>query len=209
MENAILNVLNDESLNTVELKLEAMKKALALEVIPKDKYNELSNKLKDFETEKGNLINQNNALQSKYDELRTKNMSADEKAKEELEQLRQDKELVARQLSEIAVERVLTQNGINADTYGEEDYKAILNDLISDNAESSKTKATNFVNILTKQKEFVEKQTTSNLLKNTPEPNTGSSNDGVVTKDDFNKMTYSQMMNFMKESPELYQEYSK
>ena len=69
-------------------------------------------------------------------------------------------------------------------------------------------KANNFVKILNKQKDFVEKETTSKLLKNTPSPQTGA-DDKVVTKEDFDKMTYSEMMNFMKESPELYKEYMK
>ena len=71
-----------------------------------------------------------------------------------------------------------------------------------------KEKNNYFVKILNKQKDYVEKETTSKLLKNTPSPQTGV-DDKVVTKDDFDKMTYSEMMNFMNESPELYKEYMK
>lgn len=208
MNEAILKVLNDETLETNESKADAIKKALATITIPKEKFNDLSQRLQNVEAEKNNLQSSNTELQTKYDELRTKNMTADEKAKDELEQLKKDKELVARQLSEITIEKILTKNGINVDTYGEEEYKNLVNDLIADTVDNSSIKVNNFVKILNKQKEFVEKETTSNLLKNTPTPQTGV-DDKVVTKEDFDKMTYSQMMNFMKESPELYNEYVK
>lgn len=208
MNEAILKVLSDETLETNESKADAIKKALATITIPKEKFNDLSQRLQNVEAEKNNLLTTNTELETKYNELRTKNMTADEKAKDELEQLKKDKELVARQLSEIAVEKILTKNNITSDNYGEEEYKNLVNDLISDSVENSSNKANNFVKILNKQKDYVEKETTSKLLKNTPSPQTGV-DDKVVTKDDFDKMTYSEMMNFMNESPELYKEYMK
>ena len=209
MNEAIMEVLNNESLDTNESKAEALRKALATLVVPKDKFNSLSERLQNVEAEKNILQTNNSDLQSKYDELRTKNMSEDEKAKEELKKLQEEKEQVARQLSEIAVEKILAKNGINPETYGEDDYKDLLNDLIADNSENSSIKANNFVKILNKQKEFVEKETTSNLLKSTPTPRTGGDGEKVITKQDFDNMTYTEMMNFMKENPELYNEYTK
>lgn len=208
MNEAIMEVLNNESLDTNESRAEAIKKALATLVVPKDKFNDLSKRLQNVEAEKNVLQTNNSDLQSKYDELRTKNMTADEKAKEELEQLKKDKEMVARQLSEIAVEKILAQNNISIENYGEEEYKNLVNDLISDTVDNSSIKANNFIKIFNKQKEIVEKETTSNLLKNTPAPNTGT-DDNVITKEDFDKMTYTQMLDFMKENPELYKEYTK
>ena len=208
MNEAIMEVLNNESLDTNESRAEALKKALATLVVPKDKFNDLSKRLQNVEAEKNVLQTNNSDLQSKYDELRTKNMTADEKAKEELEQLKKDKEMVARQLSEIAVEKILAQNNISIENYGEEEYKNLVNDLISDTVDNSSIKANNFIKIFNKQKEIVEKETTSNLLKNTPAPNTGT-DDNVITKEDFDKMTYTQMLDFMKENPELYKEYTK
>lgn len=207
MNEAIMEVLNNEALDTNESRAEAIRKALATLVVPKDKFNDLSKRLQGVEAEKNVLQTNNSELQSKYDELRTKNMTADEKAKEELEKLKRDKELVAKQLSEIAVEKILAQNNINIETYGEEEYRNLVSDLIADSVDNSQIKTNNFVKIFNKQKEIIEKETTSNLLKNTPSPKTGT-DDNVVTKEDFNKMTYSQMMDFMKENPELYKEYT-
>ena len=103
--------------------------------------------------------------------------------------------------------RVRYETSARGRWYGEEEYRNLVSDLIADSVDNSQIKTNNFVKIFNKQKEIVEKETTSNLLKNTPSPKTGT-DDNVVTKEDFNKMTYSQMMDFMKENPELYKEYT-
>lgn len=208
MNEAIMKVLNDETLETNESKADALKKALATLTIPKDKFNDLSQRLQNVEAEKNALQETNSNLQKSYDDLRTKNMTEEERAKDELEQLRKDKETVARQLSEIAVEKILNKNGINVDVYGEEEYAKLVNDLIADNVDNSTIKANNFVTILNKQKDYIVKETTSNLLKNTPKPNTGE-DDKVVTQEEFNTFSYSQMMKFQEEQPELFNEYIK
>lgn len=208
MNEAIMEVLNNETFETNESRAEALRKALATLVVPKDKFNDLSKRLQNVEAERTVLQTNNSELQGKYDELRTKNMTVEERNKEEKKKLEEDKKLVAKQLSEIAIEKILTQNGINIETYGEESYRSLVNDLTSDTVDNSSLKANNFIKIFNKQKEIVEKETTSNLLKNTPTPKTGTDND-TITKEDFNKMTYSQMLEFMKENPELYKEYTK
>lgn len=209
MNEVLLEVLNNETYATNEERAKAIQTALATLVIPKDKFNEQSKRLQNIEAEKTNLQTNFTELENKFNDLRKQNMSAEERNKEELEQLKKDKETVAKQLSEIAVEKVLTKHGVNSDTYGEDEYKNLVNDLIADNVENSTTKATNFINILKKQKEYVEKETTSNLLKKTPRPNGGGEDDKPVTKEDFDKMTYSEMLNFSKTNPDLYAEFMK
>ena len=186
--------------DTSEL-VDELAKEISMQTVPKDQFNKMSDRAKSLESEKS-------ILETQFNDFKVKNMTDEEKTKAELLKLEEDKKAVARQLSEIAVERVLSKNGVNSETYGEEEYKTLVNNLISDTTDNSVNKANNFVNILAKQKEKVEQETTSNLLKNTPNPQVGNG-DKVVTKDEFDKMTYSQMMNFMKESPELYNEYSK
>ncbi len=209
MNEVLLEVLNNETYTTNEERAKAIQTALATLVIPKDKFNEQSKRLQNVEAEKNDLQAKNKELDNKYNDLRKQNMSAEERNKEEIEQFKKEKEEFARQLSELAVEKVLTKNGVDSDTYGEEEYKNLVNDLIADNVENSTTKATNFINILNKQKEYVEKETTSNLLKNTPRPNGGSDDDKPVTKEDFDKMTYSEMLKFSETNPDLYAEFMK
>ena len=209
MNEVLLEVLNNETYTTNEERAKAIQTALATLVIPKDKFNEQSKRLQNVEAEKNDLQAKNKELDNKYNDLRKQNMSAEERNKEEIEQFKKEKEEFARQLSELAVEKILAKNGVNSDTYGEEEYKNLVNDLIADNVDNSTTKANNFITILNKQKEYVEQETTSNLLKNTPRPNAGGEEDKPVTKEDFDNMTYSEMMKFSVENPEMYTEFMK
>lgn len=181
--------------------VDELTKEISLQTVPKDQFNKMSDRVKALENEKKDI-------ETKFNDFKVQNMTDEEKIKAELKKLESDKMTVARQLSEIAVEKVLSKNGIDSDTYGEEEYKELVNNLISDTTDNSISKANNFVSILAKQKERVEKETTSNLLKNTPNPQVGDG-DKKVTKEEFDKMTYSEMMKFMEEEPELYKEYSK
>lgn len=181
--------------------VDELTKEISLQTVPKDQFNKMSDRVKALENEKKDI-------ETKFNDFKVQNMTDEEKIKAELKKLESDKMAVARQLSEIAVEKVLSKNGIDSDTYGEEEYKELVNNLISDTTDNSISKANNFVSILAKQKERVEKETTSNLLKNTPNPQVGDG-DKKVTKEEFDKMTYSEMMKFMEEEPELYKEYSK
>ena len=199
MNEAIMKVLNDETYGTNEERAEALKKSLATLIIPKDKFNEQSQRLQSIEAEK-------KSIQAQYEELRKQNMSVEERNKEELKQLQEDKKAVAKQLSELAIERILNKNNISTDTYSQEEYTNLVNDLIAENVEKSTIKANNFVNILKKQKDYIVKETTSNLLKNTPTPQTSSEDKGI-TKEEFNKMSYTQMLKFQQEQPELFNEY--
>lgn len=196
-----MKVLNDETYGTNEERAEALKKSLATLIIPKDKFNEQSQRLQSIEAEK-------KSIQAQYEELRKQNMSVEERNKEELKQLQEDKKAVAKQLSELAIERILNKNNISTDTYSQEEYTNLVNDLIAENVEKSTIKANNFVNILKKQKDYIVKETTSNLLKNTPTPQTSSEDKGI-TKEEFNKMSYTQMLKFQQEQPELFNEYMK
>lgn len=197
----IEDILKARGIEDTSELVDELAKEISMQTVPKDQFNKMSDRAKSLESEKS-------ILETQFNDFKVKNMTDEEKTKAELLKLEEDKKAVARQLSEIAVERVLSKNGVNSETYGEEEYKNLINNLISDTTDNSVSKANNFVNILAKQREMVEQETTSNLLKNTPNPQVGDG-DKVVTKDEFDKMTYSQMMNFMKESPELYNEYSK
>ena len=72
MEEAIQQVLSNEAYTTDEERVDAIKKELAKLVIPKDKYNDLSVRLKNTESEKA-------TLQAEYDEYKKSKMTDDEK----------------------------------------------------------------------------------------------------------------------------------
>ena len=74
MNEVIESILNDETYAKNEEKAEALKKSLATVFIPKDKYNDLSNKLKNTETNYS-------ILSSEYEEFKKSKMTDEEKPK--------------------------------------------------------------------------------------------------------------------------------
>ena len=108
--------------DTTEL-VDSLAKEISLQTVPKDQFNKMSDRVKALESEKSNI-------ESQFNDFKAQNMTDEEKIKAELKKLESDKMAVARQLSEIAVEKILAKNGIDSDTYGEDEYKDLVNNLI-------------------------------------------------------------------------------
>lgn len=194
MKDIISKILEDDSYTTNEDRIDAMAKELAMVVIPKNKYNDLSDRLKRIEAEKD----------AEIEELKTKNLTDEEKIKLEREKFEADKITLSREKSEIAVSKILSKNGITEETYGEDAYQSLVQDLVGDTVDVSSSKANNFINLIAKTKDTAIKETKTEMLKNTPTPKTGDEGK-KVTKQELDNMTYSEMMNFMSEQPDLYQ----
>ena len=97
MKEKIKEVLSDETLETVEEKVDKLSKELALLVIPKDKYNKLSERVDNLEKEK-------NELQSKYDDLEKKNMTAEQLKEKELQEIEKQKKELAIEKNKVKAE---------------------------------------------------------------------------------------------------------
>lgn len=202
MKDKIEEILNDENITDIKEKVDAIAKVIPLFTVPKDKYNSLSDRLQNVEQEKQDIENQ-------FKDLKKEHMTAQELEQERIQELEEREAKITRLESETAISKILSTNGITEDSYGEDEYKSMIEDLLGDNQESSIKKANNFVNILAKQRETIEKETTTKLLNETPRPNTGSGEEDSITKEDLENMTYSEEMAFRNENPELYAELSK
>ncbi|MCI9585258.1 MAG: hypothetical protein HFH45_01320 [Bacilli bacterium] len=200
MKDRIEEILNDETIVDVKDRVDAIAKVIPLFTVPKDKYNDLSIRLQNVETEKTDLKTQ-------FDELQKQHLSAEELQEAKIKELEKREAQIAKLESETAISKILAENGISEDNYGEE-YKGIVADLIGADQNESIRKANSFVGILAKQKETVEKETTTKLLNNTPTPNSGAGEEERITKEDLDNMTYSEEMAFANENPELYAELS-
>lgn len=177
MNEVIENVLNDENLTTTEERAEALRKGLATLVIPKDKYNDISNRLKATETSL-------TSLQTEYDEFKQSKMTADEKAENEKKELEKAKKQNAVTRSELAVEKLLLKNGIEIKE-DDVELKETLQNIVSEDYEKSIKLANNFITLLNKTKETTEKQTVTDLLNNTPKPVVGSTTNNVSNFDTY------------------------
>ena len=160
MKEEIEKVLSDETLTTNEAKVDAIAKSLATSMIPKDKYNDLSAKLKTTESNYS-------TLQSEYDDFKKSKMTDDEKREEELKQFEIDKKNNAIEKSSLAVEKLLLKNGIEIKD-DDVELKETLDTIISEDYDKSIKLANSFISLLNKTKEKTEKETTTKLLNDTP-----------------------------------------
>ena len=174
MNEVIENVLSDETYTTNEERVEAIKKGIATLVIPKDKYNDLNAKLKNAE-------NKASAIQTEYDEFKQSKMTADEKAEAERKQFEQDKKSNAIEKSSLAVERLLLKNGIEVKD-DDVELKETLQSIVSEDLDKSVKLANSFISLLNKTKDQTAKETTTQLLNNTPKPIGGTDSSSSVSK---------------------------
>ena len=162
MNEAIESVLNSEEYTTNEERAEALKKVLATLVIPKDKFNDVSNRLKTTEAQ---LL----TTQSDFDAFKQSKMTDDEKIEAERKQFELDKKANAIAKSELAVEKLLFQNGIEIKEEDTE-LKETLQSIVSEDYDKSLKLANSFITLLNKTKVATEKATTTKLLNDTPKP---------------------------------------
>ena len=176
MNEVIESILNDETYTTNEEKAEALKKSLATVVIPKDKYNDLSNKLKNTETNYS-------ILSSEYEEFKKSKMTDEEKVESERKQFELDKKANAILKSELAVEKLLLKNGIEIND-DDTELKETISSIISEDTEKSVKLASNFITLLNKTKKKKKNETTTELLNNTPKPIGGVDSSSSVSRID-------------------------
>lgn len=178
MNEVIENVLSDETYTTNEEKAEAIKKGLATLVIPKDKYNDLNTKLKTTESNYA-------TLQTEYDDFKKSKMTDDEKREAELKQIETDKKANAIEKSALAVKSLLLDNGIKVtDSDDDKELRDTLETIISEDYDKSVKLANSFISLLNKTKDNTAKETTTQLLNNTPKPIGGVDSSSTVSKVD-------------------------
>ena len=174
MNEVIENVLNDETYVTNEERVEAIKKGLATLVIPKDKYNDLSTRLKTSESNYS-------TLQTEFNDYKKSKMTEEElnQAKEtELAEKVKQNNIKA---SELAVKSLLLDNGIKV-TDEDTELKETLQNIISEDMDKSIKLTNSFISLLNKTKTNTEKETTTKLLKDTPKPIGGVDSSSNVSK---------------------------
>ena len=132
-------------------------------------------------------------------ELQEKNMTAEEKLKLELEKAAESQAQYKRELAKLRATEIFVAAGLT-----EDDYKTLLDIVVSEDEEATKVRAKSMVDVIASQKTAVEKAVKAELLKGTPKPEPGDPSKGV-TLEDFRKMSLMEKQRFAMENPELYQ----
>ena len=174
MKEAIEQVLSDETYTTNEEKVEALSKELATLVIPKDKFNDQASRLKKAESELSSVQQNLSDLQSEYDEFKKSKMTEDEKKEADRIEFENQKRANAIERSDLAVQKLLFQNGIEIKD-DDVEFKETLKAIISEDTDKSIKLATSFITLVNKTKEQTVKDTTTKLLNETPKPVSGTS----------------------------------
>ena len=168
MKEEMLKVLNDESLTTNEAKVDAMAKAMATLVIPKDKFNEESAKRKKAEEDLANLsakITQESPKEEPKQDERVVGLE------NEIKNLRIES-------NRAKVEKIFSQAGLE-----EKDYKEDLDQMDLSDESRALAYANSVVKFLNANTEKVKKETQASLLNDTPKPIVGGTNASTATMD--------------------------
>jgi hypothetical protein len=180
MNEVIENVLSDEAYTTNEERVEAIKQRLVPLIIPKDKYNDLSAKLKNTEISL-------NALQTEYDDFKKSKMTDDELRESEKKDLEARKNGIALKESEYAVRDLFTNANIS-----KEKYEKILSKVVTADKNKSVEIAQTFIELLSETVDETKKQTVTDLLNDTPKPTVSNPNGGTVNNLDSYKAKYEE-----------------
>ena len=168
MKEEMLKVLNDESLTTNEARVDAMAKAMATLVIPKDKFNEESAKRKKAEEDLANLsakITQEPPKEEPKQDERVVGLE------NEIKNLRIES-------NRAKVEKIFSQAGLE-----ENDYKEDLDQMDLSDETRALAYANSVVKLLNANAEKVKKATQADLLNDTPKPVVGGSSASTATMD--------------------------
>lgn len=120
-----------------------------------------------------------------YDKLEEAGLTDEEKVQKALEDAENAKAEFAKKTNRLDAEKILVGAGLS-----EEDYKDLIDGIVSDDADTTKSMATNLANLITKQKESAIQKTKEELMDGTRTPG-GKGGSGGEEKTDAEKFAES------------------
>jgi len=159
--------------------------------VPLDKYTSLEKKAKTIES-----------LQKELDTYKSAQLTEQEKLQQALETMQNSNKDLQKRLCKKSVEKVLTEGGLT-----EEDYKDIIDSLVLEDEDKSTQLAQNLVKTFNARIEAEVKAKMAEKLAGAGKKPQGA--EGTeITKEQFNKMTYTQQIKLAETNPELYKNLS-
>ena len=135
-------------------------------------------------------------------ELQEKSMTDEEKLQAELEKAKETQANYNKELSKLRAKEIFVTAGLT-----ETDYAPILDVVVSEDEETTKTRAKSMVDLIAAQKAATEKAIKAELLKGTPKPKPGEGGTGI-TKEQFEKMNWKERTELKQKDPELFKQLS-
>lgn len=134
-----------------------------------------------------------------FEEYKKLHMSEDEKNKSLIDEANKIKSDYLKKSARLDVEQILIQNNLKPN-----EYENILESLVTEDAEESKARANALVELIGVHTKQVKEDFKKELRGSLPNQPRGTQGDNT-TKDDFDKMTLTQKMEFKEKYPEEYQ----
>lgn len=138
------------------------------------------------------------AAKDKIAELENANLSSDEKLQKALKEAQETKDEYTAKSVRLDVEKEFVNGGLT-----EEDYKDIIDGVVTTDREKSINMAKNVVSLIASQKQAAKNAVTKELQSNLKHPPKGKDNpEGELSQDEYDKLTYSQQVEYVKEHPD-------
>lgn len=114
-----------------------------------------------------------------YKKLQEESLTDAEKIQKALDDAAASKKDYEKKANKLDAEKILVAAGLT-----EEDYKDLIDGIVSDDAEATKTMATNFATLIKNQKESAVKKAKEEMMDNTDTPGGGSGGSGEEKSED-------------------------
>lgn len=134
--------------------------------------------------------------------LKEASMTDAEKLQAELDKAKEAQVIYNKELSKLRAKEIFVTAGLT-----ETDYASILDVVVSEDEETTKTRAKSMVDLIAAQKAAAEKAIKAELLKGTPKPKSGEGDTGI-TKEQFEKMNWKERTELKQKDPELFKQLS-
>lgn len=194
MKEKLKEILKDLEIENVDSIVDDIAKEMALLTVPKNKYNDLSERLKSIQNEK-------TTIETELEELKTKNLSDEDKKTKELADFEKKSKALSIELNKVKAKEIFKDASID-----EEKIEELLVKVVSEDEKTTLDLANSFAEILKTKVDETQKQTETNLLENTPKPNVKvlPNEPKKYTKEDFIKMSYLEKKNLLATDKEQY-----
>ena len=195
-KDKLLEQLGREDLADNEAKVNAIIEAVG-DFVPKGTYNNLSKVKQAVESERDEAIAK----------LKNAELTAEQKAAQEMQELmkkveEREKRANLRENSAEARE-ILISAGLSKEDLEKGEF---LTSIVTEDREATISRANSLASMFKAQESAIEKRVKETYYKTNPQPPASEGNPKTVTKEDLNKMTYSEEIKFSQENPSLYAE---
>ena len=157
--------------------------------------------LGDLEIERDGLISERDDLKGKVKAFEDEKLTDEEKRQKQLEEIEIIRKETLTERNKAKAEKILSK--VIDD---EKELESLISQISSDDEKATSALAQNIADTLTRQKEQTETRVREEILQDTPKPTGGDGENKKVTKDEFNKMSYEEQVNFKQSNPNEYNE---